>query len=58
MEFLNNNDDSVIIDEKKIYPVYNENNIYINKEIIESILEKGNIYEKVSHRFSFIYHRL
>jgi len=46
MEFIND-DDSVIIDEKKIYPVYNENNIYINKEIIQSILEKGNIYEKV-----------
>lgn len=29
--------------EKKIYPVYNENNFYITKEIIQSILQKGNI---------------
>ena len=34
--------------EKKIYPVYNENNFYITKEIIQSILLKGNITKKIS----------
>jgi ribonuclease-3 len=29
--------------EKKIYPVYNDNNFYINKEIIENILKSSNI---------------
>ena len=33
--------------EKKIFPVYNENNFYITKEIIQSILEKGNIHNKI-----------
>ena len=30
--------------EKKIFPVYNENNFYITKEIILSILKLGNVY--------------
>ena len=34
--------------EKKIYPVYNENNFYITKEIIQSILQKGNINREVN----------
>ena len=34
--------------DKKIYPVYNENNFYITKEIIQSILEKGNIHNKIN----------
>ena len=34
--------------EKKIYPVYNENNFYITKEIIQSILQKGNINNDVN----------
>jgi ribonuclease-3 len=34
--------------EKKIYPVYNENNFYITKEIIQSILQKGNIHNDVN----------
>ena len=29
--------------EKKIFPVYNENNFYITKEIILSILKNGNL---------------
>jgi ribonuclease-3 len=45
---MNNEDNSIIIDEKKIYPVYNENNIYITKEIIQSILLKGNINKEVT----------
>jgi ribonuclease-3 len=35
--------------DKKIYPVYNENNFYINKEIIQSILRKGNINKEISN---------
>jgi ribonuclease-3 len=34
--------------EKKIYPVYNENNFYITREIIQSILQKGNINQEVN----------
>jgi ribonuclease-3 len=34
--------------EKKIYPVYNENNFYITKEIIQSILRKGNINTEIN----------
>jgi ribonuclease-3 len=34
--------------EKKIYPVYNENNFYITKEIIQSILQKGNINREIN----------
>ena len=34
--------------EKKIYPVYNENNIFITKEIIQSILKKCNIHHEIS----------
>ena len=34
--------------DKKIYPVYNENNFYITKEIIQSILEKGNVHNEIS----------
>jgi ribonuclease-3 len=37
------------IGEKKIYPVYNENNFYISKEIIQSILQKGNIYKEIKN---------
>jgi len=35
--------------EKKIYPVYNENNIYITKEDVESILKKGGINNKINN---------
>ena len=35
--------------EKKIFPVYNENNFYITKEIIQSILQKGNINKEISN---------
>ena len=35
--------------EKKIYPVYNENNFYITKEIIQSILQKGNINKPINN---------
>lgn len=35
--------------EKKIYPVYNENNFYITKEIIQSILEKANIKNEIGN---------
>ena len=35
--------------EKKIFPVYNENNFYISKEIIQSILEKGNVHKEISN---------
>jgi ribonuclease-3 len=34
--------------EKKIFPVYNENNFYITKEIIQSILQKGNINKEIN----------
>ena len=34
--------------EKKIFPVYNENNFYITKEIIQSILQKGNIHKEIN----------
>jgi ribonuclease-3 len=37
-----------IKNEKKIYPVYNENNFYITKEIIQSILKKANINDKIN----------
>lgn len=44
IEIENNNSDSEYeFDdklEKKIFPVYNENNFYITKEIIQSILPK------------------
>ena len=35
--------------EKKIYPVYNENNFYITKEIIQSILKKANINKEINN---------
>ena len=35
--------------EKKIYPVYNENNNYITKEIIQTILAKGNIVRPINN---------
>jgi ribonuclease-3 len=38
-----NEHDYMIKADKKIYPVYNENNFYITKEIIQSILKKGDI---------------
>ena len=53
-EYENNNSDSeneLDLDdkfEKKIFPVYNENNFYITKEIIQSILQKGNINKEVN----------
>lgn len=40
------NDDKI---EKKIFPVYNENNFYITKEIIHSILQKGNINREITN---------
>jgi ribonuclease-3 len=49
LEILNNSDSEssnnsiVSIAEKKIYPVYNENNFYISKEIIHMILRSVNI---------------
>jgi len=63
MEFKQNNNNSdsdsdssssfinmnMNIQEKKIYPVYNESNIYINKEIIHSILRKGNINHEINN---------
>ena len=44
--------ESYILDdknEKKIFPVYNENNIYVTKEIIQSILNKCNIHKEISN---------
>jgi ribonuclease-3 len=35
--------------EKKIFPVYNENNFYISKEIIHSILRNCNIHNEVNN---------
>jgi ribonuclease-3 len=35
--------------EKKIYPVYNENNFYISKEIIHLILRKANINTEINN---------
>ena len=59
MEFKNKKNDSDDSDtnsnssidkmEKKIYPVYNENNFYITKEIIQSILQKGNINKPINN---------
>jgi len=34
--------------DKKIYPVYNENNFYITKEIIQNILKKGGITKEIN----------
>jgi len=34
---------------KKIYPVYNNNNIYINKDIIENILKVGGITKNITN---------
>ena len=45
---LNLNEEKIEI-EKKIYPVYNENNIYITKDVIHSILRKGNINLEISN---------
>jgi ribonuclease-3 len=45
----NSSDDKdFITNEKKIYPVYNENNFYITKEIIQSILKKANINAEIN----------
>ena len=35
--------------EKKIFPVYNENNSYITKEIIQGILKQGNVNEVITN---------
>lgn len=35
--------------EKKIFPIYNENNFYITKEIIQSILQKANINREIGN---------
>lgn len=43
-----NSSGNIITNEKKIYPVYNENNFYITKEIIQSILQKGNINKPIN----------
>ena len=55
-DFENDSSDSSQFDErlddkneKKIYPVYNDNNFYITKEIIMSILEKGNIKNEINN---------
>jgi len=40
---LNDDTEYMIKADKKIYPVYNENNFYITKEIIQSILKKADI---------------
>ena len=45
-DYINLLEDKV---EKKIFPVYNENNFYINKEIIQSILKKGNINREITN---------
>lgn len=45
----NNSDTSVNGNEKKIFPVYNENNFYITKEIIHSILKKCNINKDINN---------
>ncbi len=52
---LNNDDKEVLSDnsdlsevEKKIFPVYNENNFYITKEIIENILRSFNINKEIT----------
>ncbi len=39
---------SVISFEKKLYPVYNENNFYVTKEIIHMILRSVNINHKIN----------
>ena len=54
-KFNNESDDESISSfnnekiEKKIFPIYNENNFYITKEIIQSILEKGKIYNEINN---------
>ena len=45
----NNSDISLNNIEKKIFPVYNENNFYITKEIIHSILRKCNINKEINN---------
>ncbi len=34
--------------EKKLYPVYNESNVYITKEIIQKMLKRGGIMDEIS----------
>lgn len=46
---LNDDSEYMIKADKKIYPVYNENNFYITKEIIQSILEKGGITNEINN---------
>jgi len=45
---LNDEAEYMIKADKKIYPVYNENNFYISKEIIQSILKKADIEIKIN----------
>ena len=45
---LNDESEYMIKADKKIYPVYNENNFYITKEIIQSILKKADIEIKIN----------
>ena len=47
-ESSNNNSVSSVV-EKKIFPVYNENNFYISKEIIHMILRSVNIVHTVNN---------
>jgi dsRNA-specific ribonuclease len=46
---LNDDTEYMIKADKKIYPVYNENNFYITKEIIQSILKKADINIKINN---------
>ena len=52
-EYSNSSDEELFLEddklEKKIFPVYNENNMYITKEIVQSILQKGNINKEINN---------
>ena len=50
-EILENNiiDDCYIIEEGKIYPVYNDSNFLISNDEIKDILKEGGLNEKINN---------
>lgn len=48
---ISSNEERIVFEEpeKKIYPVYNESNNYITKEIIQNILKSANITNEISN---------
>jgi ribonuclease-3 len=48
---ISSNEDRIVFEEpeKKIYPVYNETNCYVTKDIIQKILKSANITNEISN---------